>query len=224
VQALAHAGALEACTRAEALRRQGRARDAAEAYARAATAALEAGLRAAAVRYVAAAHPGSGASAPSAGVSAALEAIATALGPAVQIESLDKPETSGSRARVLDPEALEQAAAQFDSRDDTDAAARLRALAELARGNAQRALRLADAGRTEGSSKSQLTVALTQAAAGELPRAVRTTLAALAQSRRSGEAGGEAAALALLSALYRASGRDDDARILAEGARRAQGG
>jgi hypothetical protein len=222
VIALARAGALEPGARAEALVRSERTREAAVPYARAATAALSLGLRAAAVRFAAAAMPagGDGTGLP-AEVLEAVRAVTAAISPAVTVEPLGGADAT-VRTRALDPLALEQAAAHFAERNDPEGEARMRALAELMRGNSQRALGITRRPGGDGTGKGQLVAALAQGAAGEIHAAIRTSLGALALARRHNESSGEAAALALLSSLYRAAGREDDARTLADGVKRLQ--
>ncbi|MBL8683783.1 MAG: hypothetical protein JNK05_31715 [Myxococcales bacterium] len=213
---LLDSGALSHAAQGERLLTVDRSRDAAIAFALAARSALEAGLRASALRYLvlAARHPDQNE------VSATIRSTLQALGPAVSFEVVGA-RTRPSRARTLDPTALDAAAAQLEA-TDADGAARLRALAELIRGNSQRAMQIASAppSSDESSSKLQLTAALAQAATGDAPRAVRSTVLALAIARQRTDTAGEAAALSLLASLYRALGRDDDARTMAEAARK----
>ena len=130
---------------------------------------------------------------------------------------------SQNRAPVRStPAHLEETASQLAERHDDEGASRLRALAEAVRGNSQRALRLSGRHSMEGSSKGQLVAAIAQASAGELQTAVRTALTALVIARRANERGGEAAALAVLSTLYKAAGCEDESRGLAEHAKRMQ--
>ena len=211
-------GVLPSASEAEHLLSLGKQRDAGSPFVEAAAMALEAGLKAAAVRFIAAALPhGGGEAVLSEELRGAVRTIARTLGPAVVVE------VEGARpSRAMDPEALEQAASQFTDRNDTEGAERLLALAEVVRGNSQKALRITGRHSTDGSGKSQLVTAIAQAAAGETRVAVRSALRALVSSRRSADRSGEAAALAVLSSVYKACGRDDDARTLAESARNRQ--
>jgi tetratricopeptide (TPR) repeat protein len=194
-----------------------RPRDAALAFAQAARAALDAGATAAALRFLV--HASRDSDQPE--IASTIRAALAAIGPAVTFEVVGA-RVRPSRARTFDPFALEAAAAQLESRDDADGASRLRALAELVRGNSQRAVQLTatSAAVDESSSKLQLTAALAQASSGDAPRAVRSTLLALAIARQRNDSVGEAAALSLLSSLYRALGRDDDARAIADAAKK----
>jgi|LNFM01.1.fsa_nt_gb hypothetical protein len=215
-RALLESGAVSHAAQGERLLSVDRGREAAVAFALASRTALEAELRATALRYlvVAARHPDQ----PE--VAACIRATLSSLGPAVSFEVVGA-RTRPSRARALDPNALDATAMQLEA-TDADGAARLRALAELVRGNSQRAMQIASAppSSDESSSKLQLTAALAQAATGDAPRAVRSTILALAIARQRSDAAGEAAALSLLASLYRAFGRDEDARTMAEAARR----
>ncbi len=211
-------GVLPSAAEAEHLLSQGKVRDAGSLFVEAAAMALEAGLRAAAVRFIAAALPHGGHEAVlSEELLGAARSITRALGLAVVIE----PE-GGRSAGAMDPATLEQAAAQCSERHDEAGAERLRVLAEVMRGNTQSALRITGRHSGGGSSKSQLVAAIAQAGAGEMRLGIRTALSALSMSRKASDRGGEAAALAVLSSLYKACGRDDDARALADGARALQ--
>jgi tetratricopeptide (TPR) repeat protein len=194
-----------------------RPREAALAFAQAARAALDAGATAAALRYLV--HASRDSDHPE--IAATIRATLSAIGPAVTLEVLGT-RTRPSRARSFDPSALEAAAADLESRNDADGASRLRALAELIRGNSQRAMQLTatSAAADESSAKRQLTVALAQASSGDAPSAARSALLALAIARQRNDSVGEAAALSLLSSLYRALGRDDDARAIADAAKK----
>ncbi|MEI8256122.1 MAG: hypothetical protein WCJ30_10675, partial [Deltaproteobacteria bacterium] len=211
-------GVLPSASEAEHLLSLGKVRDAGSLFVEAAAMALEAGLRAAAVRYIAAALPHGGHEAVlSAEMLGAARAITRALGLAVVIE----PE-GGRTTSAMDPATLEQAAVHCADRNDEAGAERLRALAEVMRGNTQNALRITGRHSADASGKSQLVAAIAQAGAGEMRLGIRTALGALAISRRGADRGGEAAALAVLSSLFKACGRDDDARSLADGARSLQ--
>lgn len=215
--ALLECGAAAHGAQAERFLAVDRPRDAALAFAQAARTALDANAHAAALRFLV--HAARDSDQPE--IASTIRATLAAIGPAVSFEVVGA-RTRPSRARTFDPFALEAAAAQLESRDDADGASRLRALAELVRGNSQRAVQLTatSAAVDESSSKLQLTAALAQASSGDAARAVRSTLLALAIARQRNDATGEAAALSLLSSLYRALGRDDDAKAIAEAARR----
>ena len=217
-ETLIERGVLPSASEAEQLLSLGKQRDAGSLYVEAAAMALEAGLRAAAVRFIAAALPdGRGEEALSEELLGAVRTIAKILGPAVVVER-----EGGRGNRAMDAEALEHAAAHAMERNDTASAERMRALAEVVRGNAQNALRITGKHSTDGTSKSQLISAIAQASAGEMRVAVRTALRALIVARRASDRGGEAAALAVLSSVYKAAGRDEDARRLAAGAKHLQ--
>jgi hypothetical protein len=211
-------GVLPSASEAEQLLSMGKLRDAGSLFVEAAAMALEAGLSAAAVRFIAAALPNGGHDAALADeLLGAVKTIARTLGPAVVIQ----PE-GGRGGRAMDPEALEQAAQHAVERNDMVGAERLRALAEVVRGNSQNALRITGRHSSDGSSKSQLVSAIALASAGEMRVAVRTALRALLVARRASDRSGEAAALAVLSSMYKAAGREDDARRLAAGAKHLQ--
>ncbi|HEY8432879.1 MAG TPA: hypothetical protein VIL20_31120, partial [Sandaracinaceae bacterium] len=104
------------------------------------------------------------------------------------------------------------------------AIARVRAVAELARGDLEAARRHLRESRASGkedpgaTARHHVAEALLEMCGGNPTRGVRAALAALAISRRLADARGEAAALRVLSACYRALGRDDQARRLELGA------
>lgn len=213
---LLECGACAHAAQAERFLSIDRPRDAALCFAQAARSALDARAHASALRYLVLAARDS----DQPEIAETIRAVLGALGPAVRFETVGA-RTRPARVRTFDPTALEAAAAQLEDRD-TDGASRLRALAELVRGNSARAMQLtaATASSDESSSKLQLTAALAQAANGDAQRAVRSTVLALAIARGRSDAPGEAAALSLLSSLFRALGRDEDARSFAESARR----
>jgi hypothetical protein len=211
-------GVLPSASEAEQLLSVGKQRDAGTLFVEAAAMALEAGLSAAGVRFIAAALPNGGReTALPDELIGAVKTIARTLGPALVIE----PE-GGHAGRAMDADALDQAAAQALERNDLVGAERLRALAEVVRGNSQNALRITGRHSTDGSSKSQLVSAIAQASAGEMRVAVRTALRALIMARSASDRSGEAAALAVLSSMYKAAGREEDARRLAAGAKHLQ--
>jgi tetratricopeptide (TPR) repeat protein len=212
---LLECGAAAHAAQAERFLSVDRPRDAALAFAQAARSALDAGAHASALRYLVLAARDS----DQPEIAATIRATMSALGPAVTFEAVGA-RARPSKVRTFDPFALEAAAAQLESRDDSDGASRLRALAELVRGNSQRAVQLTAASADESSSKLQLTAALAQAASGDAQRAVRSCVSGLAIARQRNDSAGEAAALSLLASLYRAFGRDDDARAMADAARR----
>jgi hypothetical protein len=214
---LLQSGAITQAAQGERYLAVDRPRESALCFSQAAKAALEARLRASALRFMVLAAR----EADQPEVSDTLRATLAALGPAVTFEVVGARQRP-SRSRTLDPMSLDAAALQLDENGDGDGAARLRALAELIRGNSQRAVQLTAAGLNtdETSSKLQLTAALAQAATGDGSRAVRSALSALSLARQRSDSAGEAAALSLLASLYRALGRDDDARVLAESARK----
>ena len=222
VRELAKAGAIDTAAQGERLLRSGQARPAASAFAKASRAALTANLRAPAVRFAAAAlqHGGRGEGMLE-DARAAVVAVVEALGRTVVIERVDAGSADGA-VRTFDPAHLEETASQMADRHDDEGASRLRALAEAVRGNSQRALRLSGRHSMDGSSKGQLVTAIAQASAGELQTAVRTALTALVMARRASERSGEAAALAVLSTLYKAAGCEEDSRSLGEHAKRMQ--
>lgn len=98
--------------------------------------------------------------------------------------------------------------------------ARVRALAELARGDLDAARRSLQEARIRGrddraaQARAHLAEAIVELHGGDPVRGIRAGLAALAASRRDGDARGEAAALRTLAACYRALGRDDQARLI----------
>jgi hypothetical protein len=100
---------------------------------------------------------------------------------------------------------------------DLGAVGRLRAVAELARGDleaARRTLREARAnGRDDRAAQARyhLAEALLELHGGDPMLGVRAGLAALSASRRDGDGRGEAAALHTLAECYRALGRDEQA-------------
>lgn len=220
--ALVHSGALEPAAQGEALRRQRRFRDAAEPFAHAATMALHAGLHAAAVRYAAASNAEPTVTARLDPVRIALRAVATALGPTVVCNPIGPEAARTERDKSIDPVSIAPAEEPHELHRDKTAGTHSLTSAKLVRArrdNAQRTPQRPKDPAHDGASKSHLMTALSQATAGDVPQAVRTALSALAIARRAGDVGGEAAALALLSALYRAVGREHDAVSLARKAR-----
>jgi hypothetical protein len=222
VSVLFGSGALQPAAAGESLLRAGRTRESAASFARAARNALEGKLRAAAVRYLAAARPPGGTDRLADDVKAVMRSVADAIGSAVVVTRHGGEPDTVSRPRAVDPEYLEQTAAHLAERNDVEGAARLRTLAEVVRGNSQKALRISGSHSSEGSSRSQLVAALAQAGAGEMHVAIRSALTALAIARKAHERSGEAAALAVLSTLYKASGHEAESRGLAESARKLQ--
>lgn len=216
-RALLDCGAVQHGAQGERLLAADREREASVSFASAARAALDAHQHAAALRYLTLASR----HADQPEVSSVIRATLAALGPAVQCEVIGA-RPRPSRARSLSAESLLASADQLEQHGDGEGAARLRALAELIRGNSQRAMQLTahSSSADESSSKLQLTAALAQAASGDAARAIRSTVLALALARQRGDAQGEAAALSLLSSLYRALGRDEDARAIADAARK----
>lgn len=143
------------------------------------------------------------------------------------------PEGSLERA-VLSERALPQALVRairerdFEALEDTmrralveggdeHAVERVRALAELVRGDLAAARRgLREARRRAGAPRARdhLAEALLELGAGEPVAGVRAALAALAVSRRGADPRGEEVALRTLAACYRALGREDEASRL----------
>jgi hypothetical protein len=212
--ALQTSGAISHAAQGERHRSADRGREAALYFASAAREAMTHKLSVAALRYLVLAkreaeHPE---------VAAILKNVLGQIGPAVTVDVIGtRPRMS--RPRVMDPEQLETAAAQLDERD-REGAARLRTLAELMRGNSQRARQLADVEINDGSSKMLLTAALAQAASGDSATAVRSAISALAVARSKGDNHGQIAALSFLAAIYRALGRDENAVTLTDAARK----
>jgi hypothetical protein len=209
VDRLRRAGALDLLALAEKALTV-RHRDAPLAVVRAARGALKAGDRAVAVRLLAAC--GEPPSPEHARVFAqASRAVATAIGPVVQLTART---ISGVTPAVatLTPDELERMATLRESRGDDDSAERLRALAALLRGDAIPALRLAAEPRT---ARDHLLRALAHARGGRMMAAVRDAVTALTRARRAGDSSGESASLALLASLYTALGRSEEASELA---------
>lgn len=104
---------------------------------------------------------------------------------------------------------------------DLGAVARVRAVAELARGDLEAARRRLRESRASGKAdpsaqaRHHLAEALLELSDGDPIMGIRATLAALAVSRRLADPRGEAASLHVLAACYRALGRDDQAARLA---------
>jgi tetratricopeptide (TPR) repeat protein len=105
---------------------------------------------------------------------------------------------------------------------DRTAADRLRSIAHLARGDttaAMQALARSHGGETRDgrrAARAGLTRALVQMHGGDPAEAVRAALGALAIARELRDPRGEAAALHILSACYRALGREGDAAAIEE--------
>lgn len=100
---------------------------------------------------------------------------------------------------------------------DMAAVARLRALAQALRGDlagAQHRLDRARAQNTPRDRRALLAEAMVALRAGRLAGAVRLSLSALADARRSNDERGEAVALFTLAACFRALGRQNDAALL----------
>lgn len=106
---------------------------------------------------------------------------------------------------------------------DLGAVGRVRAVAELARGDLEAARRRLRESRASGKAdpaaqaRHHLAEALLELSDGDPIMGIRATLAALAASRRLGDPRGEAASLHVLAACYRALGRDEQAARLANG-------
>jgi hypothetical protein len=192
---------------------RGSAARAADAFALAARSALNGNAMAAAIRYVFAARAAQ--RSPPASVREAIGVIVSRLGPVLELSTVGEA-SSTLRPAALDPEALDQLAARYAAKDDEDSATSARALAEVIRGNADSAVRIAQEAQVGGSSRSHLIAAIAQGATGRLGESVRSALLALAAARRTTDAAGEAAALALLGTLYRSLGRDTDSTALTE--------
>ncbi len=214
VTAIDRAGALDVGARAEEERRRGTPEKAAEIYASAARFALQAGHLAAAARFASAAQTQGGAI--SSHVREMTAKIAQKLIPGMVLRELEGSRPALARGKTLDPTALEHAATGYDERAQPETASRMRALAELLRGNGDKAVSLGGGGSHHGSSRTHLVTALGQGSKGHLADAVRSTLLALAAARRSHDGSGEAAALALMGTLYRTLGRTEEARALSE--------
>ncbi|MDP3278966.1 MAG: hypothetical protein Q8Q09_27485 [Deltaproteobacteria bacterium] len=212
-----HSGAVALAAQGERLLGAQQATEAARTFAQAAATADKAGLKTTALRYLVLARREFN----SLEVATIARAILDDMGPVVSVTvtgGLSRP----SRSKPLDAVSLESAAGQLDAQDDPEGAQRLRTLAALVRGNVQRALQLADARGPEDhqDAKTLLTAALAQASTGDMGRAVRSTLAALATARSRREGAGEVAALSLLSTFYRALGREEASLSFAEASRR----
>lgn len=220
ITAAAQTGALDLAAVAEAQLARGERAAAAHGFLAAARAALEGGRSAVALRLAVAARQC--VERPDEAFSTALAEVLSAAGPLVQFElpGAGAGATGRRKALTLDALRLEEAAALARDRQDSASASRLETLAELVKGNTAEAQKRVHGGGEPQSGRDQLVAALAHGAGGDLPRAVRTAATVLVGARQRGEKAAEAAAIAVLSALYRAAGREEDSRTLAEGARK----
>lgn len=118
--------------------------------------------------------------------------------------------------RARDPEALDRLARQAVLEgSDMDAVARLRALADLLRGDigsaARGLVRARSLRQGPGGLRALVAESMVALRAGAVPAAIRLALRALAEARRGSDARGEAVSLFTLAACYRALGREPDA-------------
>lgn len=121
--------------------------------------------------------------------------------------------------RARDPDALDRIARRAVLEgSDMDAVARMRALADLLRGDIGAAAHGLVRARSLRHGPSNLRTLLAESMvalrAGAVPGAIRLALRALAEARRASDARGEAATLFTLAASYRALGRELDAQRL----------
>ena len=203
----------------------------ARALLRAAEAALEAGYRRAPRRLAAAAvqvHP-----LGSIRVEAGRIARAAQHAEGDQIERPSATPTAGDRVSELavsallagDIDAVERTieAAIAEGRD-LAAADRVRAMAHLAKGDTEAAmkafarLRRQSSGDLRGRARASLTLAWILLHTGDAEGAIRASLEALASARRLKDPRGEAAALHTMAACYRALGRQEEADRVADAA------
>jgi tetratricopeptide (TPR) repeat protein len=101
------------------------------------------------------------------------------------------------------------------------AAERIRAMAQLARGDAGAAMRILARSRSttidqdaRAEARAALALALALLSSGDASQAIRSALGALATSRATRDPRGEAASLHTLAMCYRALGRKDDAMAI----------
>ncbi len=149
---------------------------------------------------------------------AAAQPHETSTGTPAPTESLDTANRAVRAIIARDFDAVERVVeAALAAGGPPAAAERIRAVAQLARGDAGRALRTlrrqqgAGPGGQSESTRAMLALALVLAGSGEPVGAVRAAVAALASARRRGDASGEEAALRTLARCYRALGRTRDA-------------
>ncbi len=189
--------------------------------------AREAGFERAAVRLAAAAvrvDPRDGTRRAAAALTSEQAADDDATTPTPQPADSDRPEATDTAHRAVraiiarDFDAVDRVVEAALAAGGAPAAAeRIRAVAQLARGDAGRALRTLrrqqGAGPTSDadSSRAMLALALVLAGSGDPVGAVRAAVAALASTRRRHDASGEEAALRTLARCYRALGRVQDA-------------
>lgn len=152
---------------------------------------------------------------PEAHAGASLE---TSAGTPAPTESLDTANRAVRAIIARDFDAVERVVeAALAAGGPPAAAERIRAVAQLARGDAGRALRTlrrqhgAGPGGQAESTRAMLALALVLAGSGDPVGAVRAAIAALANARRRGDTNGEQAALRTLARCYRALGRARDA-------------
>jgi hypothetical protein len=149
---------------------------------------------------------------------AAAQPHETSAGTTAPTESLDTANRAVRAIIARDFDAVERVVeAALAAGGPPAAAERIRAVAQLARGDAGRALRTlrrqqdAGPGGQAESTRAMLALALVLAGSGEPVGAVRAAVAALASARRRGDTSGEEAALRTLARCYRALGRTRDA-------------
>lgn len=130
-----------------------------------------------------------------------------------------------SAVRARDPEALDRLLERaVASGSDMAAISRIRALADLLRGDvggARRSLAKARGyrgGHLHGDPRESITEAAVALGTGDAAAAVRLGLRALALTRRAADRKGEIAALRTLAACYRALGRWGDATLIEKAA------
>lgn len=205
---------------------------AAEAFLAAATAASKMGYARAAVRLAAAAVRADG-------TPGVRDAAATIMSDADTYtphpsthplaESATNPRASAAPAvqsavqaiLARDFDAVDRAVETAVARGGNPAVAdRVRAVAELARGDVAAAMRMLSRARKlpessqRGAARAALTLALVLLESGDSRHAVRAALGALASARAAADARGELAALRALAQCYRALGREADAAKL----------
>ncbi|MBK8169926.1 MAG: hypothetical protein IPK60_06240 [Sandaracinaceae bacterium] len=210
----------------------GKPAEAAQALLNAGRAASKAGYARSAVRLAAAAVRADGSDAVR-DATAALMIDADTYTPAPSTRPLPEQSTNPD---ILDVPAVHSAvqailARDFDAVDravetavakgrDPAAADRVRAMAELARGDVAAAMRILSRARKlpeqdkKSAARAALTLSLVLLESGDKRHAVRAALGALAAARAAQDARGEEAAMRALAQCYRALGREDDARAL----------
>lgn len=210
----------------------GKFSEAAVALLDAARAASQAGYARSAVRLAAAAVRADGSDTVRDAASA-LMLVADSYTPTPSTRPLAEPATHPRILAAPEVHSAVQAilARDFDAVDravetavakgrDPAAADRVRAVAELARGDVASAMRILSRARKlpeqsrKSAARAALTLSLVLLESGDRRHAVRAALGALAAARAATDTRGESAALRALAQCYRALGREDDAKKL----------